>query len=104
MKHTDRPANLPQSAAALRYRNAQGAPTVVAKGRGLLAEEIIRRGREAGIYVHESPELVSLLMQIDIDERIPAELYSAVAEVLAWVWHMELQQGRNGELRSLIGQ
>lgn len=104
MRHADRPADLRQSAAALRYCSAQGAPMVVAKGRGLLAEEIIRRAREAGIYVHESPELVSLLMQVDIDERIPSELYSAVAEVLAWVWRLELQQGGNNELRSLIGQ
>ena len=102
MMRTERPANLRQSAAALRYRSAQGAPVLLAKGHGLLAGEIIRRAREAGVYVHECPELVSLLMQVDIDERIPPELYNAVAEVLAWVWRLELQQG-GGESRSLIG-
>lgn len=86
-------AELRQAAAALRYRGALVAPMLVAKGQGLLAEEIIRRAKEAGVYVHSSPELVGLLMQIDLDERIPPQLYSAVAEVLAWVWQLERQRG-----------
>ena len=62
---------------------------MVAKGRGLIAAEIISRAREAGIYVHESPELVALLMQVDLDARIPPELYVAVAELLAWLYSLE---------------
>jgi flagellar biosynthesis protein len=62
---------------------------VVAKGRGLIAETIIERARENGIYVHESPELVSLLLQVDVDERIPPQLYIAVAELLAWLYRIE---------------
>jgi flagellar biosynthesis protein len=55
----------------------------------LLAEAIIERARDAGVYVHESPELVSLLMQVDLDQHIPPELYFAVAELLAWIYHLE---------------
>lgn len=76
-------------AVALRYDAVDGAPRVVAKGRGLLAEEIIERARAAGVYVHESPELLSLLMQVDMDERIPPALYVAVAELLAWLYRLE---------------
>jgi flagellar biosynthesis protein len=76
-------------AVALTYDAADGAPRVVAKGRGLLAEEIIERARAAGVFVHESPELLSLLMQVDMDERIPPELYIAVAELLAWLYRIE---------------
>lgn len=76
-------------AVALAYQPQDGAPRVVAKGRGLLAEEIIARAREAGVFVHESPELVSLLMQVDMDARIPPELYVAVAELLAWLYRLE---------------
>lgn len=65
------------------------APSVVAKGRGLLAETIIAHARDAGVYVHESPELVSLLMQVDLDQRIPPQLYLAVAELLAWIYRLE---------------
>lgn len=78
-----------KSAVALAYRETDAAPRVVAKGRGLVAEEIIARARAHGVYVHESPELVSLLVQVDLDERIPAQLYVAVAELLAWLYRLE---------------
>ena len=76
-------------AVALKYAPGDAAPTVVAKGRGLIAEEIISRAREHGIFVHESPELVALLSQVDLDGQIPAELYIAVAELLAWIYQVE---------------
>lgn len=78
-----------QAAVALAYSAADSAPKVVAKGRGLIAEEIISRAREHGVFVHESPELVALLMQVDLDARIPPQLYVAVAELLAWLYRME---------------
>jgi len=78
-----------QLAIALAYRSGQTAPRVVAKGRGIIAEAIIERAKEAGVYVHESPELVSLLMQVDIDQHIPPELYRAIAELLAWIYRLE---------------
>lgn len=78
-----------KSAVALAYGQTDAAPRIVAKGRGLMAEQIIARAHEHGIYVHESPELVSLLMQIDLDQRIPPQLYIAVAELLAWLYRLE---------------
>lgn len=78
-----------RTAVALAYRGADAAPRVVAKGRGLIAEEIIARAKEHGVYVHESPDLVSLLMQVDLDQRIPPQLYVAVAELLAWLYRVE---------------
>lgn len=77
------------SAVALAYRPGAAAPQVLAKGRGLLAEAIIAKARESGVYVHESAELVSLLMQVDLDQTIPPELYIAVAELLAWLYRLE---------------
>ena len=88
-----KPANDAQkSAVALAYSQTDAAPRVVAKGRGLVAEQIIARAREHGVYVHESPELVSLLVQIDLDQRIPPQLYIAVAELLAWIYRLESGQ------------
>jgi len=78
-----------RSAVALAYGEHSPAPKVVAKGRGLIAEAIIERARAAGVYVHDSPELVGLLMQVDLDQHIPPELYVAVAEVLAWMYRLE---------------
>jgi len=61
-------------AVALAYAGGDAAPRVVAKGRGLVAQEIIARAREHGVFVHDSPELVALLMQVDLDRQIPPEL------------------------------
>ncbi|MDR2625818.1 MAG: EscU/YscU/HrcU family type III secretion system export apparatus switch protein [Zoogloeaceae bacterium] len=82
-----------REAVALAYRQTDAAPRVVAKGRGLIAEEIISRAKEHGVYVHESPELLTLLMQVDLDEHIPSQLYLAVAELLAWLYRIEHQEG-----------
>jgi len=81
-----------QKAVALAYRTGASAPQVVAKGRGLIAEEIIARAREHDVFVHESKELVALLMQVDLDRHIPPALYRAVAELLAWLYHLEAAQ------------
>ena len=76
-------------AVALRYAPGDAAPTVIAKGRGLVASEIIARAREHGVFVHESPELVALLSNVDLDDRIPPALYVVVAELLAWLYQVE---------------
>lgn len=77
------------AAVALRYENDNSAPRVVAKGYGVVAESIIARAKEAGVYVHDSPALVGLLMQCDLDAQIPPQLYVAVAELLAWLHRLE---------------
>lgn len=76
-------------AVAIRYDTDEPAPRIVAKGYGTLAETIMRTAREHGLYIHESPELVGLLMQVDLDRHIPPELYRAVAELLAWLYALE---------------
>ncbi|MPW18555.1 flagellar biosynthesis protein FlhB [Paraburkholderia sp. CNPSo 3157] len=80
-----------RSAAALVYdsHGHDEAPRVVAKGYGLVADMIVQRAKEAGLYVHEAPEMVSLLMQVDLNSRIPPPLYQAVAELLAWLHRLE---------------
>jgi flagellar biosynthesis protein len=88
-------------AVALAYESADGAPRVVAKGRGMLARAIMDKAREAGVFVHESPELVALLMQVDLDARIPPQLYVAVAELLAWVYRLE--RGEDVDLKPPAG-
>ncbi|MDC8759303.1 EscU/YscU/HrcU family type III secretion system export apparatus switch protein [Janthinobacterium fluminis] len=81
-----------QTAVALAYQSGAAAPTVVAKGSGLIAGQIIERAREHGVFVHESKELVALLMDIDLDRQIPPALYRAIAELLAWLYHIESAQ------------
>ena len=82
-----------QNAVALAYRDGDPAPKVVAKGKGLIAEQIIERAQEAGVFVHESKELVALLMNVDLDRQIPPALYRAIAELLAWLYPVESANG-----------
>lgn len=79
-------------AVALAYAPGDAAPKVVAKGRGLIAEAIVARAKEHGVFVHESKELVALLSQVDLDDHIPPQLYVAIAELLAWLYRLE-QEG-----------
>jgi flagellar biosynthesis protein len=80
------------SAIALSYANKNRAPIVVAKGYGAVADSIVQRARDSGLYVHESPDLVKLLMHVKLDAEIPPQLYLAVAEVLAWLYRLEPAQ------------
>ena len=86
-------------AVALSYRDEGRAPVVVAKGYGVVAESIMRTAREHGLYVHASPELIRLLMQVKLDQQIPPPLYAAVAEVLAWLWEIDLANTSDASVR-----
>ena len=83
------PRETHSSAVALAYVPGSAAPRVVARGYGLIADEIISRARASGVFVHQSRELVSLLMQVDLDRHIPTTLYRVVAELLVWVHRVE---------------
>ncbi|MFZ6799866.1 EscU/YscU/HrcU family type III secretion system export apparatus switch protein [Undibacterium sp. Di24W] len=83
--------HLISTAVALTYSPEDGAPKVVAKGKGLIAEEIIARANEHGVFIHQSKELVSLLMKVDLDDNIPPALYAVVAELLAWLYYIETE-------------
>ncbi|MBB3179116.1 EscU/YscU/HrcU family type III secretion system export apparatus switch protein [Variovorax sp. Sphag1AA] len=78
-----------QSAVALSHADASKAPVVVAKGYGVVAESIMREAKANGLYVHESADLVRLLMQVNLDQQIPPQLYRAVAELMAWIHSLE---------------
>jgi len=86
--------DLRTTAVALTYAEGDAAPRVVAKGYGVLADTIVRTAREHGLYVHESPEMVGLLMQVDLDARIPPQLYQAIAELLAWLYSIDTDEAR----------
>jgi flagellar biosynthesis protein len=82
----------PREATALRYEQGQNAPQVVATGRGLIAERIIAEARKAGIPVREEPALAEALARLPLDTEIPPELYTAVAEALAWAYRLDARR------------
>lgn len=76
-----------EKSAALTYRG-QGAPRLVAKGEGELAQRIRAVAEELDIPIVEETALVEMLCQIPLGEEIPPTLYVAVAEVLAHVFRL----------------
>jgi flagellar biosynthesis protein len=85
---------LPKKAVALKYEpERSAAPTVVAKGQGVIAEQILRRAQEHGIPVQEDTSLVEVLSKLDLEQQIPPELYQLVAEVLSFVYRSDRKAG-----------
>lgn len=79
-----------KEAVALRYRaDANEAPIVLAKGKGLIADNILAKAKENRIPIQEDPSLVQLLGQLNLNESIPEELYGAVAEVFAFIYRVD---------------
>ncbi len=83
-----------KSAAALHYETGDEAPRVVAAGHGYIAEKIIAVAREHGVKIHEDPDLVQVLAELDLGSVIPPEIYQVVAEVLAYVYRVNAAAGR----------
>lgn len=84
-----RSSNLNRKAVALKYdKQLNSAPVVKAKGTGEIADKIIKIAKENGIPIKEDTDLADLLMQIDLNEEIPPELYKVVAEIFAFVYRL----------------
>lgn len=84
-------------AVALKYDiETMSAPTVVAKGARLVAEKIKKIAREAGVPIVENKPLArALYSSVDVGGLVPAELYKAVAEVLAYVYRLRSDKAAN---------
>jgi flagellar biosynthetic protein FlhB len=84
-------------ALALRYQADQmGAPVLLAKGADRIAEKIISIAREHGIaVVQDKPLARAMYPLVEIGEQVPAEMYMAVAEVLAYVYDLKARKHRS---------
>lgn len=79
-----------KKAIALKYeKGKREAPVVTATGQGLIAERIIDKARENDVYMRQDSTLVELLGNLEINEKIPEELYNTVAEVFAFIYQMD---------------
>lgn len=82
----------PQVAVALRYDPDEAdAPTVVATGKGHIANQILEIAFAHGVKVRTDPDLAQVLAAVDIDSVIPLEAYVAVAEILSYVYRANNQ-------------
>ncbi|MCV6587870.1 MAG: EscU/YscU/HrcU family type III secretion system export apparatus switch protein [Marinobacterium sp.] len=76
-------------AVAIHYDAEKGAPRVTAKGQGLIAEQIIELAEQHSVHIHESPELVDVLVRLELGEEIPEALYRAIAEIIAFTYSLK---------------
>ena len=87
-----------KEAIALRYDEKQSdAPSVIAKGKGQIADQILKEAIDHQIPIQEDPTLVELLSKLNINDKIPEELYKAVAEVFAFIYQADRQAGKKKE-------
>ncbi|MGE5466416.1 MAG: flagellar biosynthesis protein FlhB [Ignavibacteria bacterium] len=86
-------------AVALRYDEDMAAPQVVAKGMNLIAQKIRELADENDVPIVEAPPLArALFKHAEIGDQIPATLYTAVAEVMAYVYQLNQFLGSGGKL------
>lgn len=84
-------------AVALRYEPGKSAPRVVAKGAGIVAQKIREKAEEAGVpLIRDIPLARALHAACDIGREIPEELYTAVAQVLAFIEHLKRRGAARG--------
>ena len=89
-----------KTAVALAYDpNEDGAPKVIASGKGALAEKIIEQAKDNKIPVHEDDKLAETLSRLEIGEMIPPELYEVVAEILVFVDAMDKIKAKDKSLQ-----
>jgi flagellar biosynthetic protein FlhB len=92
-------------AVALKYVDSMRAPRVVAKGTDGVAERIREIAKENKVAILEAPPLTrSLYKYTRLGDEIPAGLYTAVAEVLAWVYQLKRWQAEGGEAPRTPGE
>lgn len=81
-----------KKAAAIHYDKGSIAPKVLAKGKGIIAQNILDKAIEENIPVYKDDELVKLLTDLEIGEFIPTQLYEIVAEILVFVGDIDTLQ------------
>ena len=88
---TDEPPANHEAAALVYDPLLDQAPRVTAKGRGEMAQELIRLALDHGIPIRYDPDLLQVLTKLDVGREIPEEVYLVVAEILAFIYKINLE-------------
>lgn len=87
-----------KKAVALKYDIEKNiAPKLVAKGKGHVAENILEAAKKGQVPVYQNKSLVNMLMALELDKEIPTELYTTVAEILAYVYRIDRRRKEEGQ-------
>ena len=89
-------------AAALTYKkDEQNAPSMLAKGSGKLAEQILMKAIQSNVPIYKNPDLLNELTHLNFLEEIPEYLYGAVAEILAFIYKMDEIAGKQHQIQGV---
>ena len=83
-----------KKAVALSYNTDMVAPTIVASGKGKIAENIVAEGKKNQVPVYEDKKMATILTELNVGSQIPEELYEMVAHVLVFVKDMDELYGK----------
>lgn len=78
-----------KKAVSIKYNDGSPAPEIASKAEGLEADELIQLAKEAGIYIHKDPVLLSYLDDLPEGSNIPRELYQIMAEILSYTYLLQ---------------
>lgn len=84
-----------KKAVAIQYAPGENAPTVIAKGKGIVAERIMGKAEEAALPIYRDEKLAEELTKLDIGDYIPPELYTVVAEILVFVTDLDKMRDKH---------
>jgi flagellar biosynthesis protein len=94
------PTSEDRKAIAIRFDvEKDRAPKILAIGKGSIAEEILRVADENKIPLYEDQHLANLLAKLQIEEEIPAELYKLIAEVLAFIYQLDIMAKKREKIQ-----
>lgn len=91
-----------KEAVALSYSEEDIAPTVVAAGRGQVAENIVKKAVDAGVPIHADTTLAHALNMLQIGQEIPTELYNVVAQILLYVKDIDERADKTSRMANLF--
>ncbi|MDR2428893.1 MAG: EscU/YscU/HrcU family type III secretion system export apparatus switch protein [Candidatus Margulisbacteria bacterium] len=88
-----------RSAIAIRYDvEHDAAPVILASGRGEFAEDILRIAEDHKIPFYEDKGLADLLLKLEVSTEVPPELYTLIAEVLAFIFRLDQMASKRERL------
>ena len=83
-----------KTAAVVRYyETTDNAPVIVARGTGAVAEKILQEARARGVAVENDHSLLGHLLDLDLGDAIPPQLYDVMAEVLLLIEELDSIKG-----------
>lgn len=89
-----------KKAVALSYKKDYNAPKVIAKGQGEIAEKIVEKGKAEGVHIYKDEKLIKDLIDLELYEEIPRELYEAVSEIILFVYLIDKEKGGTDDRQS----